>query len=117
MRVQWIDDETVSQELDRIDMQLHAWRRAEYRDEVQRANRNWRNAAAPSEAGELLTFSQRCVDWLPDSDRHLIVFDNSNVFSDVQLVILTSIMGPDLEPAARRSGGLAVTAEDPRMLR
>jgi hypothetical protein len=117
MRVEWIDDGTLSQELDRIGMQVGEWRRLEYRSEQQRADQNWRNAAAPRNASELLTFSQNCVDWLPDAERYLIVFDNSNVFHDVQLVVLTSIMGHDLEPAAQHSGGLAVTAEDPRAFR
>lgn len=117
MRVQWIDDAAVNDALDRNGMTLGPWHRVHYRDAAQHEQRNWRNMPGPRDARRLLAFSQNCVDWLPEADGYLVVFENSNGFTDVQSVIVAATIGADPAQFATPSGGLMVTDDDGRSLR
>lgn len=107
LSVDLLDDRATKLSLHVLGMALGPWRGIHYSDEQRRATRTWRNAAAPADAGTLLTFSQKCLDWLPDTSGYLVAFDNSNSFDGAQMLIVETILGRGVRDAVK-SGSLFV---------
>jgi hypothetical protein len=78
--------------LNRIGMTLGNWHRIEYLNTLEQRGSGWRKLEAPSDAQELLVFSQKLLEWLPNSREYLVVFDDSTHLDAIQLVALQSIL-------------------------
>jgi hypothetical protein len=94
-----IEDEAAKEQLNKIGMTLGNWHRVEYLNDSTRINNIWRQIKIPSDIKELLIFSQKLVNWLPDLNDYLITFDDSTYFDSSQLLILELIIGPDVKKA------------------
>lgn len=111
VRTVLIDDDAAMQRLNRVGTTLGDWHRVEYlAADPQRAT-NWRNALAPSDAKELLAFSQKILDWLPDNDGYVVVFENSHYLDAAQQLVIEGVLQCSLKPTHGLLGALAVEYE------
>jgi hypothetical protein len=104
-----VDDALAQQYLEKVGLTLGEWHRIEYSIDAPPLAVNWDNLKAPSDAAQLLVFSQRILDWLPDSDGYVAAFDDSTFLDEAQLLVLQSIMGIDLRSAATSSGAVVIS--------
>jgi len=86
--VRVLERDEASALLDEAGYSLGQWANIAYRDQIDHDKNNWDRIRVPTKGNpaRLLTFAQILIDWLPESTRYIVQFDNSSWFSADQSI-------------------------------